>query len=62
VRRRFIGKSCIAKFAGSITKLSGYPSCIYGTTTGGLGALTEALLDANNGTVYCASPSGAFVQ
>ena len=56
------GKSCTAKFAASIAKLSGCPSCINGTTMGGLAAFAESILDASNGMVYCASPSGAFVQ
>ena len=60
--KTLVGKSCVAKFAGSIAKLSGCPSCINGTTMGNLANLTEGLLDLNNGTVYCASPSGAFVQ
>ena len=57
------GKSCTAKFAASIAKLSGCPSCINGTTMANLAGLTESLIDVNNSTVYCsASPSGAFVQ
>ena len=56
------GKSCTAKFAASIAKLSGCPSCINGTTMGGLAAFAESILDASNSMVYCASPSGAFVQ
>jgi hypothetical protein len=57
------GKSCTAKFAGSIAKLSGCPPCISGTTMANLAATAEAVLDANNGMVYCsASPSGAFLQ
>jgi hypothetical protein len=56
------GKSCFAKFAASIAKLSGCPSCINGTTMANLAGLTEGLIDGNNSTIYCASPSGAFVQ
>ena len=56
------GKSCTAKFAASIAKLSGCPSCINGTTMANLAGLTEGLIDGNNSTIYCASPSGAFVQ
>ena len=56
------GKSCTAKFAASIAKLSGCPSCINGTSMAGVAAFAESILDASNGMVYCASPSGAFVQ
>ena len=57
------GKSCTAKFAASIAKLSGCPSCINGTTMASLAGLTESLIDSFNSTVYCAtSPSGAFLQ
>jgi hypothetical protein len=56
------GKSCTAKFALAISKLSGCPSCINGTTMADVPGLTEAVLDGNNSTIYCASPSGAFVQ
>jgi hypothetical protein len=52
------GKSCTAKFAASIAKLSGCPSCINGTTMASLASLTEALLDGNNSTVYCDTSSG----
>ena len=57
------GKSCTAKFAGSIAKLSGCPMCINGTTMGNLAGTLEGLLDGANSTFFCsASPSGAFVQ
>src|SRR6516165_4166185 len=57
------GKSCTAKFAGSIAKLSGCPMCINGTTMGNLAGTIEGLLDGVNSTFACsASPSGAFVQ
>jgi hypothetical protein len=56
------GKSCFALFTGSIAKLSGCPTCINGTTMANLATLTENLIDALNNKVYCASPSGAFVQ
>ena len=57
------GKSCTAKFAASIAKLTGCPSCINGTTMASLAGLTESLIDSFNSTVYCAtSPSGAFLQ
>jgi hypothetical protein len=60
--KTLVGKSCTALFAASIAKLSGCPSCINGTTMGNVAGLTEAVLDGNNSTIYCASPSGAFVQ
>jgi hypothetical protein len=56
-------KSCTAKFAASIAKLTGCPPCISGATMASLAGLVETLLDGNNGMVYCsASPSGAFVE
>jgi hypothetical protein len=55
--------SCEAKFAAAIAKLSGCPTCVNGTSMAGLATLTEALIDSNNSTIYCASsPSGAFLQ
>jgi hypothetical protein len=45
--------SCTAKFAASIAKLSGCPSCINGTTMANLAGLTESVLDGNNSTIYC---------
>ena len=58
------GKSCAAKFTLAISKLSGCPSCINGSTMALLAGDFEFLIDnMNNATVYCAaSPSGAFVQ
>ena len=56
------GKSCTAKFAGAIAKLTGCPPCISGATMASLATSLEAQLDGNNGNVYCASPSGAFVD
>jgi hypothetical protein len=57
------GKSCTAKFAGSISKLKGCPPCISGTTMASLANTIETVLDADNSMVYCsASPSGAFVR
>jgi hypothetical protein len=60
--KTLVGKSCFAKFAASIAKLTGCPSCINGTTMAGLAGFAESILDASNSMVYCASPSGAFVQ
>src|SRR6516165_11238214 len=57
------GKSCTAKFTLAISKLSGCPMCINGTTMGNLAGTLEGLLDGANSTFFCsASPSGAFVQ
>ena len=56
------GKSCTAKFAAAIAKLSGCPTCISGATMATLASQIETQLDGNNGSVYCASPSGAFVD
>jgi hypothetical protein len=54
--------SCAAAFANSIAKLKGCPPCINGSAMASLASAAEAILDADNGMVYCASPSGAFVQ
>jgi hypothetical protein len=57
------GKSCVAKFTLAISKLSGCPSCINGTTMATLAGQTEAVIDGNNSTIYCsASPSAAYVD
>jgi hypothetical protein len=56
------GTSCTASFSAAIAKLKGCPACINGTTMASLAAAGESLIDGNNGAVYCASPSGAFVQ
>src|SRR6516225_4069733 len=58
--KTLVGKSCTAKFAASIAKLSGCPACINGTTMGNLAGLTETVLDGNNSAVYCDSSSGTF--
>ena len=55
-------KSCRAKFIEAIGKLKECPACINATSMAGLEATAEAALDASNGMVYCASPSGAFVE
>jgi hypothetical protein len=51
-------KSCAAKFAASIAKPSGCPSCINGTAMAGVAGLTEALIDSKNNVVYCDASSG----
>jgi hypothetical protein len=58
------GKSCLAKYFSSVTKALSKGGCAACTASGanGIGTLAESLLDANNGTVYCASPSGAFLD
>jgi hypothetical protein len=55
-------KSCRAKFVQAVGKLTGCPACINATTMAGLDAAAEGALDANNGAIYCASPSSAFVE
>jgi hypothetical protein len=58
------GKSCLAKYFTEVTKAlsKGHcPACLV-SGANGVGMLAESLLDANNGQVYCASPSGAFVE
>jgi hypothetical protein len=56
--RTLAGKSCTAKFAASIAKLKGCPSCINGTTMAGLATFSEKIIDKNNGIVYCDTSSG----
>jgi hypothetical protein len=56
--KTLVGKSCVAKFAASIAKLTGCPSCINGTTMANLAGLTENLLDGNNSMIYCDTSSG----
>ena len=51
--KTLVGKSCAAKFTGSIAKLSGCPACINGTTMANLAGLTETVLDGNNAAIYC---------
>jgi hypothetical protein len=54
---------CGDKFAKSIFKAQskgGCPVCLQ--DFGGIRNATADLLDANTGAVYCASPSGAFVD
>jgi hypothetical protein len=56
------GKSCLEKFRASVGKLTGCPNC-FGTHE--LFILEEAIegfTDGNSGLIYCASPSGAFLQ
>jgi hypothetical protein len=55
-------KSCRAKFVEAISKVKQCPACINATNMATLETTAEAALDANNGAVYCASPSGAFVE
>ena len=51
--KTLVGKSCAAKFTGSIAKLSGCPACINGTTMANLAGLIESTLDGNNSAIYC---------
>jgi hypothetical protein len=55
-------KSCRAKFVEAVGKLKACPTCINPTSMAALEGMTEAVFDANNGSLYCASPSGAFVE
>jgi hypothetical protein len=58
------GTSCVAKFTLAISKLSGCPACINGTTMANLAGTTESLLDGNNAAIYCGTttiPCGAIV-
>lgn len=51
--------SCLAKFSASVGKLKGCPSCINAPS---LSNTFEGILDASDSMVYCASPSGAFLD
>jgi hypothetical protein len=59
-------KSAVAAFNACLGKLAskGLPSCVSANVNGptGILATTKVNLDAANGLLYCASPSGAFVQ
>ena len=52
--------TCTTGFTGSVAQLNGCPSCI---DSGAIANMTESLLDGTYvPAIYCASPSGAFVQ
>jgi hypothetical protein len=53
------GKSCLEKFGASVGKLRGCPNCLLLSS---LMEDIEGLTDNSNGLIYCASPSGAFLQ
>ena len=58
------GKSCLAKYFSATTKSigkGGCPACLAGNVAT-IATTAETVLDASNGLVYCASPSGAFVD
>ena len=55
-------KSCLGVFSTAIARLTDCPSCLDGTTIATIAILAESTLDLENGAVYCASPSGAFVK
>lgn len=58
------GKSCKEKFTATITKLNSKKcpgQCAVANATAN-GSAAEAILDGLNGTVYCESPSGAFLD
>ncbi|HLK10540.1 MAG TPA: hypothetical protein VKW76_04115 [Candidatus Binatia bacterium] len=54
-------KGAIEQFNACLGKLTGVPACVTANVPSILG-LTKTQLDGANGLVYCASPSGAFVQ
>jgi len=54
--------SCTAAFATAIARLKDCPDCINDMSMAAVAAIAEGVLDAENGQVYCASPSGAFVH
>jgi hypothetical protein len=52
--------TCTSTFTGLVAGLTGCPSCI---DSGAIANMTESLLDGTYvPAIYCASPSGAFVQ
>jgi hypothetical protein len=58
------GKSCLAKYFTATTKAigkGGCPSCLSGNVSL-IATQAESTLDGSNSLVYCASPSGAFVD
>jgi hypothetical protein len=58
------GKSCFAKFFKATTNTigkGGCPSCILANVST-IATSAETVLDGANGLVWCASPSGAFLD
>jgi hypothetical protein len=55
--KTLVGKSCFAKFTLAISKLSGCPACLTGTTMANFAGTIESFLDGNNSTVYCGGPT-----
>jgi hypothetical protein len=58
------GKSCLAKYFSATTKTLGKGGCASCSASNVpvIATTAETALDGNNGLVYCASPSGAFVD
>ena len=48
----------VARFERSVEVLTGCPTCLDPV---GIVSVAEAIVDGNNGLIFCASPSGAFV-
>jgi hypothetical protein len=57
-----LGKTCKAKFATAVAKLTGCPPCLTGASLTTLANNIETLVDGTNSQVYCQSPSGAFLD
>jgi hypothetical protein len=58
------GKSCVAKYFKDTTNTigkGGCPVCIAGNVPT-IAVIAEASVDVNNSMIYCASPSGAFLD
>jgi len=57
-------KSCLAKYDKVVAAIlkKPCPACLNATAQDALFANVETLTDTTNGQVYCASPSGAFVD
>jgi hypothetical protein len=56
--------NCQKKFTKRTATFTGCPPCMTfgGGGIGPLGVSVESLVDEFNGNVYCASPSGAFLD
>ena len=55
-------KSCLAKYLKDIRAVHDCPACLDSFARDDLFAQFETILDGTNGGIYCASPSGAFLD
>ena len=56
------GKGCRDKYNKAVAKLTGCPPCLDGSAVANLAESSTDAPDALDGLIYCASPSGAFVD